>query len=381
MFFHESGCVFVIRVNYKWRLFLLLSVLCISVFSGCERVEVMPTEVLEKISEKDLGTPETTLAEVTSEATLVEDSPGNIILKENKPVLNHGRLSLDGPQIVDESGALIQLKGVSTHGIQWFPEYVALDTFKTMRDDWHINVVRLAMYTDPSVGYDEKLHALVEKGVAYAIELDLYVIIDWHILSDGNPNLSKERAIQFFDAMSLKYKDVPNVLYEICNEPNGDVTWTRDIKPYAESVIQVIRNNDEKALIIVGTPTWSQDVDVVANDPIVQQENILYALHFYAATHKAYLRDKFSSALKSGLPMIVSEFGISDASGSGEIDYEEGTIWLDLLETHGIGYVAWNLSNKDETSALIKSNVSKTSDWEDADLTPWGLWFVNRIRE
>ncbi|GAU78556.1 glycoside hydrolase family 5 protein [Fusibacter sp. 3D3] len=341
----------------------------------------MSTEVLEKSTDIETATTEALSSETISDPVLVQAPVEEIIIEGNKPVLKHGRLKLDGLQIVDQSNAPLQLRGVSTHGIQWFPEYVSLDTFRTMRDDWHINVVRLALYTDPNAGYDEKLHALVEKGVAYAIELDLYVIIDWHILSDGDPNLSKDRAIKFFEAMSRQYKDNPNVLYEICNEPNGDVTWASDIKPYAESIINVIRQNDKNALIIVGTPTWSQDVDFVANDPIEHQENILYALHFYAATHKDDLREKLSKALKLGLPIIVSEFGISDASGSGEIDYEQGTIWLDFLESHGIGYVAWNLSNKKETSALISSDVNYVSGWNDSDLTPWGLWFVNRIRE
>jgi len=346
----------------------------------------MSAEVLEKPTDIETATTEITQtekasSETISEPVLVQDPVEEIVIGDNKPVLNHGRLKLKGQQIVDQSGEPVQLRGVSTHGIQWFPEYVSLDAFRTMRDDWHINVVRLAMYTDPNVGYDEKLHALVEKGVAYAIELDLYVIIDWHILSDGDPNLSKDRATAFFDTMSKKYKDNPNVLYEICNEPNGDVTWANAIKPYAESLINVIRKNDEKALIIVGTPTWSQDVDIVANDPIENQENILYTLHFYAASHKDGLREKLSKALTLGLPVIVSEFGISDAFGNGEIAPEQGEIWLDFLESHGIGYVAWNLSNKEETTALIRSDVKDVSDWNDSDLTPWGLWFVNRMRE
>ncbi len=302
------------------------------------------------------------------------------VIGGNNPVLEHGRLKLKGVQIVDEKGEPVQLRGVSTHGIQWFPEYVSLEAFRTMRDDWHINIVRLAMYTDPDVGYDETLHALVEKGVGYAVELGLYVIIDWHILSDGNPNLSKDRAIEFFDAMSTKYKDTPNVIYEICNEPNGDVTWARDIKPYATSLINVIRENDKEGLIIVGTPTWSQDVDLVAKDPIKNQENLLYTLHFYAASHKDALREKMIKALELELPIFVSEFGISDYSGNGEINEKQGEIWLDLLESKGIGYVAWNLSNKDESSALIRSDVENLSDWSKSDLKKWGQWYVNRIQ-
>jgi len=376
----------VIRVGLNRSVFSVLLILLIFVSSGCERADLMSAEVLEKPTDIETATTEITQtekasSETISEPVLVQDPVEEIVIGDNKPVLNHGRLKLKGQQIVDQSGEPVQLRGVSTHGIQWFPEYVSLDAFRTMRDDWHINVVRLAMYTDPNVGYDEKLHALVEKGVAYAIELDLYVIIDWHILSDGDPNLSKDRATAFFDTMSKKYKDNPNVLYEICNEPNGDVTWANAIKPYAESLINVIRKNDEKALIIVGTPTWSQDVDIVANDPIENQENILYTLHFYAASHKDGLREKLSKALTLGLPVIVSEFGISDAFGNGEIAPEQGEIWLDFLESHGIGYVAWNLSNKEETTALIRSDVKDVSDWNDSDLTPWGLWFVNRMRE
>lgn len=375
-----------IRSVFNRSAFLGLILLLLIVISGCKNADI-GTETTEVITSETVATEAMSSEAMSSEIISSETTSGEDLLQTSSdiitggttPVSKHGRLKLEGLQIVDQSGEPFQLRGVSTHGIQWFPEYVSLDAFKTMRDDWHINVVRLAMYTDPDVGYDENLHSLVEKGVAYATELDLYVIIDWHILSDGNPNLSKDRAIKFFETMSKKYKDNPNVIYEICNEPNGDVTWIRDIKPYAESIINVIRQNDENALIIVGTPTWSQDVDIVAKDPIEHQDNILYALHFYAATHKEYLREKLSQASKLGLPVIVSEFGISDASGNGEIDYEQGTIWLDFLEAHGIGYVAWNLSNKSETSALIRSDVNTLSGWNDSDLTPWGQWLVNWI--
>ena len=371
-------------VDLKHNGFLMLLTLLMLINVGCEGADRMSLEGEEKSTEtveieiKDI---EDAASETRSDADSIQDTEEESEIRGNKPVLEHGRLKVQGTQIIDETGEPIQLKGVSTHGIQWFPEYVSLDAFRTMRDDWNINVVRLAMYTDPNVGYDETLHALVEKGVEYAVELDLYVIIDWHILSDGNPNLSKDRAIKFFDTMSKKYKDTPNVLYEICNEPNGDVTWARDIKPYATSLINVIRENDKDGLIIVGTPTWSQDVDLVAKEPIENQENILYALHFYAATHKDGLRDKLSKALEQGLPIFVSEFGLSEASGNGEIDEKQGDIWLDVLDSNGIGYVAWNLSNKNETSALIRSEVEKLSDWKTSDLKQWGQWYINRIKE
>ena len=119
--------------------------------------------------------------------------------------------------------------------------------------------------------------------------------------------------------MATEFKNNDNVLYEICNEPNGNVKWDKDIKPYAEEVITKIRAIDPDSVIIVGTPTWSQDVDIVANNPITDYENIMYTLHFYAATHKEDLRNKLKNAHETGLPIFVTEFGISDASGNGTI--------------------------------------------------------------
>ena len=300
------------------------------------------------------------------------------------PLEEHGALSVKGVDLVDESGKLYQLKGVSTHGIAWFPDYVNEESFRTFRDKWGANLIRLAMYTGESGGYcsdgnKEDLKALVEKGVEYASKLGMYVIIDWHILSDNNPKTNQDDAILFFDEMSKKYADYKNVLYEICNEPNGGTKW-QDIKEYAEKVIPVIRKNAPDAVIIVGTPTWSQDVDKAAEDPIEGEKNIMYTLHFYAATHKDNLRDKLTEARDKGLPIFISEFSICDASGNGAIDYESANAWYQLIEDYGLSYAAWNISNKAESSALIRSDCEKTSDWSDDELSETGLWIKNSMK-
>ena len=229
--------------------------------------------------------------EITNEIDNISNSENEIVdnivdeisddenIQENNPVSQHGKLSVNGTNIVDKNGNIFQLKGISTHGLQWFPQYVNQEAFDYMRDEWKINTVRLAMYSAPNDGYTTDLHKLVSDGVEYAKNSGLYVIIDWHILSDGNPNINKASAINFFKEMSTKYKDYENVIYEICNEPNGDVQWERDVKPYAQEVITEIRKIDDDAIIIVGTPTWSQDVDVVAQSPITGFENIMYTLH------------------------------------------------------------------------------------------------------
>lgn len=295
------------------------------------------------------------------------------------PLEEHGALSVNGTNIIDENGEKFQLKGVSTHGLQWYPQYVNKETFEYMRDNWKINAVRLAMYSDPNVGYNTNLHKIVENGVEYATDAGLYVIIDWHILSDGNPNTNKVAAINFFKEMAEKYKENNNVIYEICNEPNGDVQWERDIKPYAQDVIKEIREIDEDAIIVVGTPTWSQDVDVVAKSPINGYENIMYTLHFYAATHKDYLRQKLNTALNAGLPIFVTEFGICDASGNGAVDIEEGNKWIDYLNSNNISWMCWNLSNKNESSSILK-NTEKLSNWTKEELSEEGKWLLEALK-
>lgn len=298
---------------------------------------------------------------------------------------NHGQLSVKGTDIVDESGSKYQLKGVSTHGITWFPDYVNKDAFQSIRDDWDANLVRLAMYTDTgdsngycSGGDKDSIRGLVDAGVTAATELGMYVIIDWHILNDNNPNSHIDDAKEFFDDVSAKYSSNHNVIYEICNEPNGGTSWS-DIKSYAEIIIPVIRKNDKNAIIIVGTPNWSQDVDIVSEDPITGYDNIMYAVHFYAATHKDDLRNKVKTAISNGLPVFVSEFSLCDASGNGGIDYDSSDVWFDLINDNNLSYASWSLCNKNETSALIKPDSTATSTITIDDLSDTGKYVRDKI--
>ena len=295
------------------------------------------------------------------------------------PVSLHGELKVNGTHLVDRNGKNFQIKGVSTHGLAWFPEYVNKASFQTLRDEWGANCVRLAMYTSEYGGYCEggsaQMKTMVNNGVSYATELGMYVIIDWHVLQDQDPNKHTAEAIAFFDEMSAKYAGYDNVIYEICNEPNGGVNWPT-IKNYAEQVIPVIKKNNPDAIIIVGTPTWSQEVDKAAADPITGYTNIMYTLHFYAATHKDSLRKTMQNAINSGLPIFVTEFGTCDASGSGGNDFNSANAWVDLMDKNSVSYCIWSLCNKNETAALINSGCSKTSGWSESDLSDAGKWYV-----
>lgn len=293
------------------------------------------------------------------------------------------KLRVDGNHLVDGSGKTVQLRGVSTHGLSWYPQYVNSDAFKTLRDDWGANVVRLAMYTAEYNGYcsggnQDELKQVIRNGVKYASDLGMYVIIDWHILSDSSPMQNKEAAKAFFKEMSFEFRDNPYVIYEICNEPQNS-PWSSVIKPYANEVIPVIRENAPDALILCGTNTWSQDVHEVVNDRL-DDKNTMYVMHFYAGTHKDDLRNRLKSALDSNLPVFISECSITDASGNGAIDYDSAEKWMSIINQYNISFIAWSLSNKDESSALLKPSTQSLSGWSDAELSDTGRWFKSKIK-
>lgn len=290
-----------------------------------------------------------------------------------------GRLFVSGGRLVNAEGQPVALRGVSTHGIGWFPEYVNADAFRTLRDDYGVNAIRIALYTEESGGYctggdRQQLSRLVAEGVACAAELGMYAIIDWHTLSDGDPNRHADEAEAFWREMAQTYAGQDNVLYEICNEPNGGTTWA-SVRAYAQRIIPVIREYDGDAVILVGTPNWCQQLDGPVGSP-VDDDNVMYTLHFYATTHGQALRDELERALDQGLPVFISECSICEASGNGRVDYASADAWMALIRRRGLSYVAWNLSNKDEAAALIRSDCEKRSGWTEAELSETGKWFL-----
>lgn len=305
--------------------------------------------------------------------------------KGTTPVSQHGQLSVKNGQLVDKSGKGYQLRGMSTHGLTWFPEFVNESAFKTLRDDWNTNVVRLAMYVDEwgngqcYMGNKSGSLELLEKGVDICIKLDMYVIIDWHVLNPGDPSKYTNEAKSFFETVSKRYAKYPNVIYEICNEPNGGASWSGNIKPYAEKIIPVIRKNAPNSVIIVGTPTWSQEIDKPLSDPL-SYKNVMYAFHFYAATH-AGLRSNVENCVAQGLPVFVSEFGTCDASGGGANDFNETQKWLSYFDKQGISYCNWSICNKDETCSVLRPGTSANGNWSESDLTENGKWMRNWFRK
>jgi len=293
-------------------------------------------------------------------------------------VERHGQLQVKGNRIVGKDGKPVQLRGMSLFWSQWIGKYYNRETVQWLRDDWKSTVVRAALAVEPD-GYlanPAREKAKVMAVVDAAIAGGLYVIIDWH---DHNAHRHAEEAQAFFGDMARRYARYPNVIYEPFNEPLQHHSWSKDIKPYHEGVIRAIRRHDPKNVIVCGTPSWSQKVDEAAKDPL-KFDNVAYTLHFYAATHKQWLRDAAKRALDSGVALMVTEFGTTEASGDGPIDRDETRKWWDFLDEHAITWCNWSVADKAEGSAALKPGASERGGWPAASLTESGQFVREEIR-
>ena len=311
------------------------------------------------------------------------------------PVGKHGRLHLakvDGygnaPVIVDQHGKPFQMRGASTHGVQWFPEYINKGAMQTLRDEWGVNLLRMACYVTQYNGYTNGGQSLIDskivEGVQAAKELGMYVIVDWHI-HEENPHTTKTVAEQFFKKYATLYKDYDNVIFEICNEPTGVQWYTggNDLYSYCKDIAGIIRDCGSKALIVCGTNNWSQDVEDVAQKPLKDDgfEDIMYTFHFYSGTHYEDKRQKVRTAVAAGTPIFVTEFGICDASGNGGYDTANADEWIEFLDSMNISYACWSFCNKGESASYLKTSCNKTTGgFEESDLTTTGIWLVNTYR-
>ncbi|MDR3297158.1 MAG: glycoside hydrolase family 5 protein [Prevotellaceae bacterium] len=300
----------------------------------------------------------------------------------NVTVVNHGivskigRLSVNGTALVNENGDTVVLQGVSFGWHNWWPQYYNKTTVAWLTSDWKAQALRVAIGVEPTGGYIENpLFALkcATDVIDACIENDLYVYVDWHA-----HGVHRREAKDFFTTILNKYKGVPNIIYEIFNEPDY-LTWD-EVKEYSEELIRHIRATDPSAIIVVGNPHWDQDLHVVADNPILGQTNIMYALHFYAATHKEELRSRCEYALSKGIPIIVSECASMESSGNGDIDEASWQQWTEWMDKHKLSRMFWSLANKDETCSMIKAGVEEVSGWREVDLKNWGVAARNTLR-
>lgn len=275
------------------------------------------------------------------------------------PVEKYGRLQVIGNQLCAQDGTPVQLRGMGFPLIFTNEAFINRGAMQALAYDWQCDLVRITVDVGGQyyTGLPEQ-KALICKALDYAIEMGMYVLLDWHVLTPGNPqDEAYAGAGAFFDEFSRLYGGYPNIIYEVCNEPNGAITWKDNIKPYAESMISIIRNNDPDSVIVVGTGVWSQEVDVTADDPILE-DNLMYTLHFYAGTHKQSLRDKAQYALDKGIALFVTEWGVTAHTGTDGVFLEESQRWVDFMDAHKLSWANWCVSNSSADSAMLKSAVA-----------------------
>lgn len=288
----------------------------------------------------------------------------------------NGKLQVVGTQLCNDKGEPVVLHGASLGWHNLWPRFYNKGVVKWLAEDWKCTVVRAAMGLEIDDNYrDNPEFALqcITPVIEAAIDNGIYVIIDFHA-----HNKYLEEAKQFFAEMATKYGEYPNVIYEIWNEP--DYFEWEEVKAYSEEVIGVIRAIDPDNIILVGSPHWDQDLHLVAEDPIREVRNIMYTMHFYAATHEAWLRDRTDDAIASGIPVFVSECGGSEANGDGRLGTEEWETYVDWMESRQISWVAWSVSDKNETCSMLLPRASSEGNWTEELLKPWGKLARNSIR-
>ena len=305
-----------------------------------------------------------------------EISKTNPITETESVVAVNGALSVQGNQIINAKNEVVSFAGNS---LFWSNDYYKGNKFynkeliEWLKDDWNTDIIRCPMTADPDIqdSYlfdpktnEEKLTTVVD----IAIELGLYVIIDWH---SHKAEENEAEAIIFFQKMARKYGEYPNVIYEIYNEPLR-VTWDDVVKPYSENVISAIREIDSDNIIVVGSPKWSQEVDTASENPIKGFKNIAYTLHFYAGSHKNWLMNKAQKALDNGVALIVTEWGTVNADGNGDIDYESTKAWMDFMKKNNLTHCNWSINDKEEGASILKPGASTNGNWKEEDLTESG---------
>ena len=287
---------------------------------------------------------------------------------DGQVVRQNGKLRVEGTQLVNAKGEPIALHGMSFGWSCFHPRFYTAGAVQELVKEWNSTVIRASLGVEPAKGYKQDSATqmqLIKTVVDAAIKEDVYIIIDWH-----THNINLEEAKTFFRNIATAYHQYPHIIYEIFNEPDHE-TWP-EVKKYSEEVIKVIRAIDKDNIILVGSPRWDQELQLPAADPIKGFDNLMYTMHFYAGTHKQWLRDRTNQAIQNGLPIFVSECAGMDATGDGPIDHAEWKKFKVWMDEKKISWLAWSVSDKVETCSVLNPTASSNGNWKESDIKEWG---------
>lgn len=291
-----------------------------------------------------------------------------------QPVKELPALKVEGTTLT-AGGEPIMMRGVSYGWHNIWPRFYNKQSVKALANDWGVPVFRAAIGADDHAKADNPgIHSgymgepdfaldCLYNVVDGAIEAGAYVIVDWH-----SHQMHLEEAKDFFTKVATKYAGSTNVIYELYNEPVND-SW-EELKAYAEELIAVIDGiSTVHPLILMGCPHWDQDIHLPAQNPITSYDNLMYTVHFYAGTHKGWLRDRCDA---SGLPIFISECASCDASGDGAMDLESWNEWNGWAAEKGISIITWSISDKAETCSMFTPEAASEGPWSEEVIKPWG---------
>lgn len=299
------------------------------------------------------------------------------VMAGQTPVEKYGALRVEGNRIVGRSGEPAVLRGMSFFWSQWMGQYYTTNVVQWLRNDWGCDIARVAVGVakDGVLGHPEREMARAKVVIQAAIDCGMYVIVDWH---DHQAHEHQKEAITFFEEIARTYGKKPNIIYETWNEPLDKHDWSTVIKPYHEAVVAKIRAIDPDNVIVLGTQTWSQEVDKASLNP-VKGLNLAYTLHYYAATHKEGLRQKARTALSNGVALFVTEWGTCEASGNGKLDEAECRLWFTFMEKNHLSWCNWSVADKAETASALRPKASPLGGWKAEELSPSGALVRNEL--
>ncbi|QTA37905.1 glycoside hydrolase family 5 protein [Thermosipho ferrireducens] len=295
-------------------------------------------------------------------------------------------LSVKGSQILDANGKIVIFRGLMP------PDPARLHSRNMFKRDFFVkisetgaNVVRIPVHPESWVKDEYYIWRYLDPIVSWAGELGMYVIIDWHYIGNINTgvgeNMSdvdtspKELTIKFWRQTANYFKDVPNVIFEIFNEPSNITAkaWHES----ATEIVKLIREQKAYQLIIVGGIDYSKDISWVKRLPILDK-NVAYASHIYPA-HNRVLWDYYFGKISKIYPVVITEWGFMDENRNttnqkyligDENSY--GKVLMEYLVKNNIGWIACWYDDKWEPQMFTKKFKGYTD---------YGKFVLNQLKK